>query len=293
MHLIYIVLPSEDKKSVKYILKNRMDLSEKLIKKLKCSNKVFCNSVSMHINALVSMGDKIEVLIDFDEVPENISPEKIDIDIIYEDDCLIALNKQAGLVVHPTFNHPSGTIANALSYYFYSKNIYKKIRPVSRLDKDTSGIIVFAKNEYIQASLINQMKSKTYLKEYLGIVNGIVAEQSGTIDLPIARKPDSIIMRHVSPIGNTAITKYKVIRYLNNSTFLKFTLETGRTHQIRVHCQAINHPLIGETLYSDLPTDLIGRQALHSHKVKFIHPFTKLPLELKAPVPEDIAILLK
>lgn len=303
MNLLYIVKNEDSGKNVKHILKRNLELSERLIKKLKKNGKILCNSLPVYVNAIVKLEDIIEVNIDFDEECDNILPEEIELDIIYEDEALIVINKRPFIVVHPTFNHQSGTIANGIIHYFNSKGIVKKIRPVSRLDRDTSGIIIFAKNEYIQEALIRQMKDKSFTKEYCGVVYGLVEKPSGTINLPIDRKPESIMLRHVSESGSSAITHFEVIKYLNNATFLKFQLETGRTHQIRVHCQAINHPLIGETLYPYLSENnsddlisqnegLINRQALHSFKVQFTHPLLKTPMELTAPIPDDIIKLI-
>lgn len=307
--LNHIVTNVSTGRTVKSILKNELQISNNLIKRLKYSKKIFLNSIPVHINKQIVEGDVIDVYVDFQEERDQMIPQKIDLDIIYEDDCLIVLNKQPFIVVHPTFNHPNSTIANALSYYYKSKGIEKIIRPVSRLDKDTSGIIVLAKNEFVQDALIKQMHSKVFKKEYIGVVSGIIKNNSGIIDLPIGRKPGSIIMRQICQDGSASITKYEVVKHLINSTVLKFDLETGRTHQIRVHCLAIGHPLLGETLYCDssiisfyniaqekLDNELnsisllkhINRQALHSHRITFIHPFTREYMELTAPIPQDI-----
>ncbi|MCR4434282.1 MAG: RluA family pseudouridine synthase [Clostridiales bacterium] len=309
MILKYVVDEETGGKTIKYILKNKLELSERLVKKLKYGNKVLCNSLPVHINAPVEAGDIIEAVMDLPEDPGEIIPEKIEIDILYEDDCIIALNKQPHRVVHPTSGHPSGTIANAVMYYLFCKDEPKKIRPVNRLDRDTSGVIIFAKNQYVQEALIKQMQDHTFKKEYLGIVCGLVENRRGTINLPITRKPGSIMLRHVSPDGSPAVTHYEVLEYLENASLLKFRLETGRTHQIRVHCQALGHPILGDTLYpfhenegcpsvsgqagSGNIMQFIDRQALHSHKTSLIHPITKKSLEIEAPIPEDMKQVLE
>lgn len=280
-------------KTVKHVLKNELKLSERLVKRLKYGGKIFLNSVSVHVNVTVQPGDELDVLIDFEEESEEIIPENISIDIIYEDEYLIALNKSSGIVVHPTGNHSSGTVANGLMYHFLTNNIKRKIRPVSRLDRDTTGIIIFAKNQYVQEYLVRQMSAKTFSKAYLGIVQGIVEPTEGIIDLPIGRNPDSIILRQVTDSGAPSVTHFRVVEYLNNASLVEFRLETGRTHQIRVHCQAIGHPLIGDTLYSNILTSLIDRQALHSYKVCFIHPSSHTPFELSLPLPEDMQRVLE
>ncbi|HOV25034.1 MAG TPA: RluA family pseudouridine synthase [Pseudobacteroides sp.] len=294
MILKYTVLPEDNGKKLKSILKNKMGLSERLIKRLKNNRKILVNSCLTYVNHDVSSGETVEVHIDFVETADEIVPEDVPIDIIYEDEYLIALNKQPGIVVHPTCSHPSRTIANGVMLHYLNNNEHKKIRPVSRLDRDTSGVIVFAKNEFIQQSLIKQMHENCYIKEYIGVVSGIVANTSGTIDLPIARKPGSIMLRHISEDGDRAVTHYTVLKHLKDATLLRFRLETGRTHQIRVHCQAIGHPLIGDTLYSDSNADnlLIGRQALHSIETVFTHPVFNSQIRLTASIPQDIKNLI-
>ncbi len=293
MRLTYCITQEDSGRKVEAILKYRLNLSNRFIKKLKYANRILCNSSPVHVNHVVKNGDVIDVLIDMQEEETDVAPENIPISVIYEDDSLIAVNKQAGIVVHPTSSHQSGTIANALAYHFKNKGEKRKIRPVSRLDRDTSGIIIFAKNQFVQEQLIQQMASKTFTKEYIGVVSGTVANKAGTIDLPIERKPGSIMERHISPSGAKAVTHYEVIEYLNDATCLRFFLETGRTHQIRVHCQAVGHPLIGDTLYSNRPSDLISRQALHSSRVSFIHPLTQKRIMLTAPLPQDIKDLME
>jgi 23S rRNA pseudouridine1911/1915/1917 synthase len=296
MKLTYTISMNENLKTVKYILKSKLMLSERLVKKLKFAGKIYRNSIPVHINAPVEPGDIIEVNIEFNEINEDIIPEYMALEILYEDDSIIALNKPPNIVVHPTSSHFNGTMANGVMHYLLNKGIKTRIRPVSRLDRDTSGIIVFALNQYIQERLINQMHSNAYYKQYAGIVSGVMEQNSGTIDLPIDRKPDSIMLRHISQYGAPSVTHYKVIERLNDATFMHFVLETGRTHQIRVHCQAIGHPLIGDTLYPYLGKSdalqhhetTISRQALHSFKTIFTHPVKNTLLELTAPIPEDI-----
>ena len=168
-------------------------------------------------------------------------------------------------------------------------DLKKKIRPVNRLDRDTTGIVVFAKNEYVQECLIKQMQNKTFYKEYLAILNGVPNPSSGVIDAPIARKENSIIERCINPTGDIAVSYYKVIdvNYKNDISLVSFILKTGRTHQIRLHSKFIGHPILGDTLYG-VSSTLIKRQALHSYKIKFIHPILKKSIEIKAPIPDDM-----
>lgn len=282
-------------RQLKYILKSRLQLSTRLVKKLKDQRGILINDIPVKVNYIVNEEDKLKVMLELEEDCEHIEPQNIPIDIIYEDDCLIVLNKQSGIVVHPTFSHPDSTIANGIVYYLKQQGVSKKVRPVSRLDRDTSGIIIFAKNQFAQEMLIRQMQAKVFQKEYIGIVSGIPASKSGTIDLPIERKPDSIMLRHISDTGAPSITHYEVLESFPeyNAALLRFRLETGRTHQIRVHCLAMGFPIYGDTLYTDRIDFLISRQALHSHTTKIIHPGTQKEVIFTAGIPDDIKKVLE
>ena len=298
MKLELTVPPEDHGKIVKYMLKNRLGLSERLVKKLKYSGKILLNSASVHVNAEVHQGDILEAFVEFEEINEDIIPEPMDIDILYEDENIVAINKAPNTVVHPTFRHFTGTVANGSMHHLLKKGIKTLIRPVSRLDRDTSGIIVFALNPYVQESLVRQMHNNNYIKEYIGLTHGNFENETGTINLPIERLPGSIMLRHVTQEGAPSVTHYKVLEHFDHASFLQFALETGRTHQIRVHCQAILHPLIGDTLYSlpmyeDFHIGLIPRQALHSVRTVFTHPCTNKTLELHAPIPADIRSALE
>jgi len=298
MRLSWKITRDDDGKTVKAILKNRLNISGRLIKKLKSSGKILLNSEPANIKTYVAEGDLIEALVEFDEVNDDIIPEKMDLDIIYEDDCIIAVNKPPDTVIHPTVRHFTGTMANGLMYYLHSKGVKTLIRPVNRLDRNTTGIVVFALNPFIQESLAHQMKNKQYVKKYIGIVHGVVKEHTGTINVPIARVSDSIMLRHVTVDGAPSITHYEVLERFDSATLIKFLPETGRTHQIRVHCQYIGHPLVGDELYS-LPEyennlkGLIGRHCLHSSLISFIHPLTNENIVLSAPLPPDMEKVLE
>ena len=179
-----------------------------------------------------------------------------------------------------------------IKYYFETINLKRKIRPVNRLDKDTSGIVIFAKNEYIQECLIRQMKSGEFKKEYMAFLEGVIEEKVGTINAAISRKKGSIIEREISKNGDVAISHFKVLKIYENYTKVKFILETGRTHQLRVHSKYIGNPILGDTLYGHFSSK-INRQALHSSKVKFIHPITKQEIIIKAELPKDMKNLNK
>lgn len=239
----------------------------------------------------VCYNDTISFIIDFEEDNSNIVPTKMELDILYEDEAYIVINKPANLPVHPSILHYDTSLSNGVKYYFDEIGLKKKIRPVNRLDKDTSGIVIFAKNEYVQEILVRQMKNKTFSKEYIAVCEGVSENRNGTINAPIARKENSIIERCVREDGDTSITHYNVVKTNFNYSIVKLLLETGRTHQIRVHLSHIGHPIVGDTLYGNA-SSRINRQALHALKVSFVHPISKNQVSYIAPLPNDIKNLL-
>ena len=291
MILDYKVKKTDNYMNLKELLKTYFQISDRLLIKLKNNRKIFVNGNFAFVNMGLNVGDNISIFIDFIENNSNIVPNAIPLDIVYEDDTLLIINKPTGIPVHPSMEHYTDSLSNGVRFYFDKIRLHKKIRPVNRLDKDTSGLIVFAKNEYIQECLVRQMKTKQFVKEYIAICDGIFDNKFGTINAPIARKENSIIERCVSEAGDTAITHYEIIKTYANYSVVKCTLETGRTHQIRVHMAYIGHPLLGDTLYSS-PSTIINRQALHAYKIKFIHPITKQKLEFTAQIPADFENLI-
>lgn len=291
MELSYIIKHTDCYSNVLEVLKCEFSISERLLRKLKLSHSIFLNHNVVFPNHTVQAGDIISIIIQFDEDNSNILPTKMDLCIIYEDACYLVINKPFGIPVHPSMEHYTDSLSNGVKYYFDSLHLNRKIRPVNRIDKDTSGIVIFAKNEYIQECLVRQMKSHLFQKEYIAICEGIFENKKETIHAPIARKENSIIERCVNETGDDAITHYEVIKEskLDNISYsvVKCILETGRTHQIRVHMQHIGHPLLGDTLYGS-SSSLISRQALHSYKVQFIHPITKEAVSYIATLPNDI-----
>lgn len=279
--LIYIV--DDEETSLKSIIRNNLKISNRLLIKLKASNNIFVNGKAVPINYKIHKNDLIEVQIEFVE-EDDILPQKMNLDILYEDEYILAINKMPGIVVHPSSYHLSDTIANGVKYYLNNK---RKIRPINRLDRDTSGVVLFAKNEYIQELFTTLDVSK----EYIAIVDGFPNQAEGTINAKIARKEGSIIKRCVSETGQTAITHYKVIKTYDAYSSLSVKLETGRTHQIRVHMAYIGNPIVGDTMYGK-ETTVIDRQALHSYKTSFVHPITGEEISIVANLPEDMKKLI-
>ncbi len=287
MNLSYQIDKDEHYDNVLHVLKEQFLLSDRLITKLKKANKIYLNSLPTYTKKSVTVGDTVSVLIDFEEDNSNIVASNIPLNIIFEDDYLLVLNKPANIAIHPSILHFDNSLSNGVKFYFDKLGLKKKIRIVNRLDRNTSGIVILAKNEYIQECLIKQMKTNEFKKEYLAIAKGILESKSGTLNFPIARKEGSIIERTVSSDGDSAITHYDVVKEFNNLSLVHIVLETGRTHQIRVHFSHIGHPILGDTLYGS-PSELINRQALHSYKLTFIHPVTKKELILESSLPNDI-----
>ena len=285
--------------NIKELLKSYYNMSDKLIAKLKRYKRIFKNGVPAYVTATLDINDIVTIDLNFDEEVDNIESINHKLDIIYEDDYMLIINKEAGYPIHPSNMHHDDTISNFVKYYFETNNIKRKIRPVNRLDKDTSGITIFAKSDYIQDMLIKQMKENIFKKEYLAITEGIFTEKEGLISAPIARKYGSIIEREINFNEDPSLgidykpypaeTLYKVIteNQKNNLSLVNFTLLTGRTHQIRLHSKYKGAPLLGDYLYNK-ESDLISRQALHSYKITFIHPITKKSLVLTAKLPDDM-----
>lgn len=272
--------------------------SRSYIQKLLKSGNILVNNAICKSNYKVVENDIITV-----DIPEpitaNITAEEIPLDIIYEDSDLLIVNKPKDLVVHPAPGHYSGTLVNALMYHCKDNlsNINGVLRPgiVHRIDKDTTGALIICKNDFSHNFIAQQLKVHSITRKYVGIVQGALKEDSGIIDAPIGRHP---IHRKEMAInysnGKNAITHYKVLSRYKKYTYAEFQLETGRTHQIRVHMASINHPLLGDAIYNHnkSPYKLQG-QCLHAKTIGFIHPTTKEYVEFEAPIPEYMEHLLE
>ena len=287
MEITYTI--EENNKTIKQILKERLFISDRLLTFLKKNSLILYNNDKItNLNILARLNSTVTVDLNFEEDNNNIVPIKMDLKIIYEDEALLIIDKPAGIPVHPSILHYTNSLSNGVKYYFDSINLKKKIRPVNRLDRNTSGIVIFAKNQYIQECLIHQMQTKEFKKTYLAVVEGHLKKINGTIDAPITRKENSIIERCVAENGEKSITHYKVLKqnFEKNYDIVECLLETGRTHQIRVHLSYIGHPLIGDTLYGN-NSKYISRQALHAYKVEFIHPITNKLTQFTSDLPKD------
>lgn len=278
--LAFTVSEKYDGKNVLSVLINE-GTSKRLIAKLKqIPNGITKNGTHTKTIDNVNTGDIIEITLEDKKVLT--ANKSLSVPIVYEDEDVIVFDKPAFMPVHPSHNHLEDTLGNFFSAHCEGLSY----RPINRLDRNTSGLCVVAKNSY--SALILQ---KSISKTYYAVARGIITED-GTIDAPIARESDSIITRCVSQTGQRAITHYKVLLNTNNNTLLEITLETGRTHQIRVHFSFLGNPLAGDDMYGGSTND-INRQALHCGQLKFTHPITSQIIELKAPIPKDMETLLK
>ena len=265
------------------------DLSGRLFRKLYKEKNIYVNGKTRRKGLKLEKGDIVSILMENEE--ENTMPEKMDIDIVYEDFDLLILNKQPNVVVHPTKSHQENTLSNGISYYFKEKGIQKKIRFVNRLDMNTTGILIVAKNPFAHQQMALQFESNMVEKKYQAIVKGSVEKEEDYIDLPIGREEEKSIKKTITDNGQDALTKYSVIERYSNGSLLDVQIFTGRSHQIRVHLNHIGHPIIGDTLYSE-ESNYINRQALHSYYLKIKHPRTKKDIEFIAPLPEDMKELI-
>ena len=282
----HIVTSEDVGKEVRQITREYFDFSARLRNRIKREKLTMRNGEPAEGWHKVSLGDEISITLPDEH--SNFPPEDIPIDVVYEDDDLMIINKQPWIVVHPTKGHPAGTIANALSNYMENTGDIFKIRFVNRLDRDTSGLLLVAKNAYCQNHITDQMRKGCIHKKYIAIVKGNMASESGTIDLPIGRPDPDNIKRGVVAEGAPSVTHYKVLEHLRDHTLVELLLETGRTHQIRVHMSHIGHPVAGDTLYGGDDAEVIDRQALHAASLSLIHPITKEPVEFGAPLPDDM-----
>lgn len=241
---------------------------------------------------LMPKGSLLTVHIADSASSSSIDPVPMDLSIVYEDEDLMILNKPSGLPVHPSMGHRDDTLANGLSWYFKEKGEDFAFRAISRLDRDTTGLLIIAKNNASACLLSRQVSEQRIEKEYLAAAKGCIPD-SGTIDAPIRRTDDSVIERMVDlSCGDPARTHYERLFYdpVSDLSLARIRLETGRTHQIRVHFLHIGHPLPGDFLYNP-DFSRISRQALHSWKLRFLHPITKAPMQFTAPMPDDMIAL--
>lgn len=254
---------------------------------------ILVNGVHYYMRQELSTGDHLQVRICETQNSEKIPPTKLPLDIIYEDEDLLVLNKPAGMPIHPSLNNYTNSMANALAYYFQSQGKPFIFRCCNRLDRDTSGLTIVSKHLVSGSILSDMTKYREVHREYLAIARGSVTPSEGTIQAPLGRKEGTIIERTVDwEHGEDAVTHYKLVKEANGHSLVSLRLETGRTHQIRIHMKHLGYPLIGDYLYNP-DMEYMTRQALHSHHMEFTHPVTGEHMSFTAPLPEDMARVMQ
>jgi len=317
--ITYIIPEAEDGWLLKTILLRRMHVSRKLQSRLKLTEQgITLNGQRVYISVHVQAGDVVEIRME-KETSEDILPQPIPFEIIYEDEHILIVNKEAGMIVHPTHGHYTGTLANGVVDYWLKKEEAFRFRAVHRLDQETTGVLAIAKNPYVHQHISEQMIDNRVDKKYLALVHGTPNPEQGEIDGPIDRDPEEPHRRIVTPDGYPSLTKYKMLESWGKGSLVQLKLETGRTHQIRVHMTSIGCPLIGDKMYRhsvyreiegtvdrDLADEALldslpesareivrldqsmPRQALHAFELSFEHPVTHEMMTFQAPLPEDM-----
>ena len=286
------VSAESDGRFVRDIIRNDLNISSGLLTKLKKNGGIRLNGKNVTVAQKVCAGDLLTILFPT-EKSETIQSVNIPLDIIYEDEDLLVINKPADMPIHPSLNNYENSLANALAWYFAKQDKPFVFRCINRLDRDTSGLTIVAKHMLSGGILSSMVAKRAIHREYLAIVRGHITPENGTIDAPIGRKGDSIIERQIDYAhGERAVTHYTLKEYKNGHSLLSIHLETGRTHQIRVHMKHIGFPLIGDYLYNP-DMEYMTRQALHSHRLQFTHPITGESMDFTAPLPVDMQRVLE
>ncbi|GAO52874.1 RNA pseudouridine synthase [Aneurinibacillus tyrosinisolvens] len=288
--LRFEVPPAETEHNVRSFLRQEHGISRSLLVELKHVKGIHLNGQSTYLDHPLAAGDVVELHLP-EEESENIIPEPIFFPIVFEDEDILVVNKPYGMCVHPTMLHGQGTLGNGVIYHWRQQGISRKFRPVNRLDKDTSGLLIIAKSQYAHQQMAIVQQTGGITRYYEAFVHGRMPEVAGTIDAPIKRKDDSIMERVVSEGGQWARTHYEVLAVYDSFTHVRLKLDTGRTHQIRVHMSHIGHPLLGDDMYGGT-REQIGRQALHAKTLSFPHPRHKKELSFETALPDDMAAVL-
>lgn len=281
----------DNEKLVREFLKEQ-EISKTALTDIKfMGGKITVNGIEVTVRRKLHEGDLLIVEFPDEVKSESLLGEEIPLQIVYEDAYVLVVNKPAGMTTIPSREHPTGSLANGIVGYYEQINLTATVHIVTRLDRDTSGLVLIAKHRHIHHLLSKQQKEGGVKRVYEAIAEGIFTVKKGTIEKPIGRKKDSIIEREVQVGGQYACTHYEVLRQYPAFAYVKLNLETGRTHQIRVHLVSMGHPLLGDDLYGGDVTQ-IKRQALHCCRLKFFHPILKETLQLEASLPYDMKELI-
>lgn len=286
--IAYKIDEKYDGKSIERFLRDLGYTRQSLVDLKKMNENLLIDGKWVYLNHALTAGDELVVQIDEKGFSEKIVPVDLAFKVTYEDEDILVIDKPYDMPIHPSINNYDNTLANAVAYYYKEKGIDITFRCINRLDRDTSGLTIIAKHQVASGILYDRMSRREIHREYLAIVEGEDIEDSGIVDLPIGRKPESGIERCIDiKNGEKAVTHYRVENRFYNKALVSLWLETGRTHQIRVHMSHIGHPLIGDWLYNPHNKDM-KRQALHSHRLSFVHPITNEQMELVSDIPSDM-----
>ena len=291
--LTYRILSATDGQTILHYLKSLGYSGPILVHLKKTDHGTLLNGVWAHMNETLHTGDLLCLHLEENTSGTSIFPQQIPLAICYEDEDLLVIDKPAGMPVHPSAAHQRDTLANAVTGYYRAKGEIRPFRCINRLDRDTTGLTIIAKH-MVSGGILSVMAARREIsREYLAIVSGTGMPPEGTVDAPLGRKPGSAIERMVDfEHGERAVTHYRVLQEKNGCSLISLHLETGRTHQIRVHMKYLGYPLIGDFLYYPDKT-LISRQALHSCRLEFSHPITGQPMVFTSPLPEDMQQVLR
>jgi 23S rRNA pseudouridine1911/1915/1917 synthase len=283
--LAFTVEAERDGATLRDVLKRDFAFSRTLMTRVRQDGQVTVNGEETALWHLLTTGDEVAIFVPERPSP-GVVPEPIDLVIAYEDDDVLVINKPPGLVVHPTKGHPRGTLANGIAYYWQQRRLRITVRPIHRLDRDTSGLLAFAKNAYADQHLSEQLQSGRMKRRYWALAEGVIEPVEGTIDLRIgvAEDPD---LREVSPRGQEAVTRYRTLESWQRHCLLEIELLTGRTHQIRAHLSYLGHPLVGDVRYGAQGPELMPRTALHARELSFFHPVKRRRISLSTELPAD------
>jgi 23S rRNA pseudouridine1911/1915/1917 synthase len=275
-----------DERIVEEVLKSEWKVPRGMLHQFRMNQSVKVDGLPASFHSRIKAGQRFELKL-FEREEYGLQPVPLDLEILYEDAHLLVVNKPSGMDTHPAFEGERRTLANAVAYHFQTSGINAKVRHIHRLDRDTSGLVLFAKHALACSRLDQLLSQRLIQRSYVAFVQGVVKQETGTIRAAIGRDRHHPVRRRISPKGDHAVTHFQVERVLRTATRMSIQLETGRTHQIRVHLSDLGHPLLGDELYGG-STKLLGRTALHAAKLIIPHPFTGETITVEAPLPLDL-----
>ena len=284
----HTVTPEEAGRTVEEILTGPMQISRRMIQRLTRSRGIQLNRRPPFLARKVRAGDVVAARVTRDEEP-GLEPVAMELEVVHEDTAVLVVNKPPFLLVHPTSPAHRATLSHGIAHHYAGQGLRAKVRPVHRLDRDTSGLVVVAKSDFAHQHLDRQLRERTFTRLYLALVEGAPEGEGGVVDAPIGRHRDNPSLRAVRPGGEPARTRWRVVERYAGAALLELELETGRTHQIRVHLAHLGHPLLGDRQYGGRALPGLRRQALHAWRVSFAHPSSGKPVAYEAPLPPDLA----